>query len=40
MDKKRGATIGHAAGMMAPSWRDPHPLPRVAMVLTVGQSAA
>ena len=27
-------------GTMAPSWRDPDLLPRVAIALTVGQSAA
>ena len=32
--------INRSDGTMAPSWRDPDLLPRVAIALTVGQSAA
>ena len=32
--------VNRSDGTMAPSWRDPDLLPRVAIALTVGQSAA
>ena len=32
--------VNRSDGTMAPSWRDPDQLPRVAIALTVGQSAA